>query len=225
MFPGAEYRLSQEDKESVLFEMLKRAKDEFQNHGGLNLPTMVDLFCADAFYSICALKMDLVAHSVGVDLEQLSGEGGIRMGLLQQAATIRQLTGLDQRLDLVNGDVMSYQGEYDLCLCAGGLYHINNPATLIARISTLTRKLLIIQTVIPSNVIESEPFFVTPAPHWSWGSRFNRKWLESELAKYGWTMLDADVRPMRANVHDWDKLSLTLLCIKDGLKAMQIENV
>lgn len=92
-------------------------------------------------------------------------------------------------------------------------------------LSTQTRKFLIIQTVIPSNVTESAPFFVTPAPHWSWGSRFNRKWLESELAKYGWAVLDADVRPMRANVHDWDRFSLTLFCIKDGLIAMQTEDV
>lgn len=223
LFPGAEYQLSQEDKQSVILGMLKRAKEEFENSGWTAPASMVDLFCADAFYSICALKMGLVGHSVGVDLEQQAGEGSIRMGVLQQAATIRSLSGLEQQLDLVGGDVMSYEGDFDLCLCAGGLYHINDPATLISRITAQTRKLLIVQTVIPSNVSESEPFFVTPAPHWTWGSRFNRNWLEAELTKNGWTVLDADVRPMRANIHDWDRLSLSLLCIKGEEKAMQVE--
>lgn len=215
LFLGQEYKFSQEDKQMVIFGMLERAKDEFViSRGERGLPSLVDLFCADAFYSIYALKMNLADHSVGVDLEQQAGEGSIRMGVLQQAAMIRSLTGLDQRLDLVCGDVMAYEGEYDVCLCAGGLYHINDPATLIAKITKQTRKLLLIQTIIPSNVSESEPFFVTPAPHWSWGSRFNRNWLEGVLAENDWTIIDADVSPLRANTHDWDRLSLSLLCIK-----------
>ena len=214
LFPSEEYQLSQEDKQTVLFGMLERAREEFERSGEAGLPSLVDLFCADAFYSIYALKMNLVSHSVGVDMEQQSGEGSIRMGVLQQAATIRSLSGLDQRLDLVSGDVMAYEGDYDVCLCAGGLYHINDPAALIAKITNQTRKLLLIQTIIPSNVSESEPFFVTPAPHWTLGSRFNRNWLEGVLVENGWTIIDADVRPLRANSHDWDRLSLSLLCVK-----------
>ena len=225
LFLGVEYQLSQEDKQEILFGLLKRAREEFVNTGGIGSPSMVDLFCADAFYSIYALKMDLVAHSVGVDLEQQAGEGGIRMGVLNQAATIRSLASLDKRLELVNGDVMRYEGSYDLCLCAGGLYHINDPAALISRITAQTRKLLIIQTVIPSNVGESEPFFVTPAPHWTWGSRFNRIWLEEELMKNGWTIVEADVRPMRANIHDWDRLSLSILCVKGQPKKIKQSGV
>jgi hypothetical protein len=216
LFPGSEYQLSQEDKQEILFELLKRAKDEFMcSHQ--RLPSLVDLFCADAFYSIYALKTNLVAHSVGIDLEQQAGEGSIRMGVLQQAATIRALLGLEGRLDLISGDVMAYEGEYDVCLCAGGLYHISDPAALIARITLQTRALLLIQTVIPSHISESEPFFVAPAPHWTWGSRFNRNWLEKILAENGWTILVEDTRPMRANTHNWDQLSLSVLCTKrDG---------
>lgn len=212
LFAGSEYRLSQEDKQAVLFNLLLRAKSD-STSGEAEL-SMVDLFCADAFYSIYALSKGLVAHATGVDLGEGSGEGSVRMGVLEQAALIRGLRGLDERLDLVNMDVMNYQGVYDLCLCAGGLYHIADPETLIKRITRQTRKLLIIQTVIPSDVSELEPFFVSPAPHWSWGSRFNRNWLIKILEDNGWRILAEDLRPMRANEHNWDRLSLSLLCSK-----------
>lgn len=216
IFPGGEYRLSQEDKQNEIMDMLQSAANEYAKQGSGKLPTMIDLFCADAYYSIRALKMGHISFATGYDLEQQAGEGKIRMGVLEQAKTIRKLVGLEERLHLVNEDVMNYEGEYDICLCAGGLYHISDPAALIERISSQTRNLLVIQTVLPLHISDLEPFFVAPAPHWTWGSRFNRKWLEVVLAKNGWVILDHKSRTMRANEHDWDKVSITLLCIKES---------
>lgn len=218
IFPGNEYRLSQEDKQNTIMTMLQLASNEFGKNQAGELPTMVDLFCADAYYSICALQNALVSSATGYDLEQQAGEGAIRMGVLEQAATIRSLTGLEERLHLFNEDVMTYEGVYDICLCAGGLYHISDPAALIERISRQTRSMLLIQTVIPSHIGDVEPFFVTPAPHWTWGSRFNRKWLEEILTKSGWSVIADEIRTMRANEHDWDKLSITLLCTRALIK-------
>lgn len=215
-FPGKEYRLSQEDKQNEILNMLQYAANEFGYKKSGELPTMVDLFCADAYYSICALHMGLISTATGYDLEQQAGEGKIRMGVLEQASTISELIGVEDRLRLVNEDVMSYEGEYDICLCAGGLYHISDPAALIERISSQTRNVLLVQTVIPANISEQESFFVTPAPHWSWGSRFNRKWLEAILVKNGWEIVRDKTNTMRANEHDWDKISITLLCVKSS---------
>ena len=78
-----------------------------------------------------------------------------------------------------------------------------------------TKNVLIIQTVIPDNIGESEPYFIEPAPHWNWGSRFNRKWLEGKLIENGWSIISSNIHRMNANVHDWDKLSFSALCVKN----------
>jgi SAM-dependent methyltransferase len=215
-FRAGGYNLSQEDKEPILFPLIDQAcqlvkAKTTSAHSTINL---IDLFCADAYYSIYALHNNLVQSAVGVDYEESSGEGFLRGGVLNQAEMISTLCGVRDRLVLKNGNVMTYEGKFDICLCFGGLYHIESPEELLARISDQTRHALVIQTVIPSNVDESEPFFISPAPNWTWGCRFNQKYLIQVLEKLGWEIVKTDLRPLRYNEHDWDKLSLSVLCIK-----------
>lgn len=215
-FRDGAYDLSQEDKEPVVIDYLEQAarivNERKSPQDGPS--SLVDLFCADAYYSIFALHRGLFQSAVGVDFEEKSGEGFVRGGVLDQAETIAALCGLQHRLVLNNSDVMDYTGTFDLCLCVGGLYHIADPAGLLKRITSQTRHALVIQTVIPSNVGEDAPFFVTPAPNWTWGCRFNKKYLLNVLEELGWLVSKVDVRPLRANIHEWDKLSLSLLCVK-----------
>lgn len=216
-FRDGGYDLSQQDKEPILFDFIKKASQIVKARGNgveTSPAILVDLFCADAYYSIFALHRNLFHSAVGVDFEEGSGEGFIRGGVLEQAETISNLCGLQDRLALRNCDVMNYEGNFDVCLCIGGLYHIADPLGLLRRVTAKTSCALVIQTVIPSNVSEDVPFFVTPAPHWTWGCRFNKKYLVESLEGLGWTVSALDVRPMRANIHLWDALSLSLLCVK-----------
>lgn len=220
-FRDGGYDLSQEDKAPILFDYIDRAGKIVR---GINTEkdapiSLVDLFCADAYYSLYALHHGLIDSAVGVDSEEGSGEGFIRGGVLDQAATIAKICATDEKLVLNKSDVMTYEGVFDICLCIGGLYHIADPTGLLRRVTAQTRHVLVIQTVIPSIVGEGVPFFVTPAPHWTWGSRFNRKYLTEALEGMGWTISAVDVSPLRANIHAWDNLSLSLLCVKNSAKA------
>lgn len=218
-FRNGGYDLSQEDKQPILFKFIERASEivKLRRAGLVNHKdyiSCVDLFCADAFYSIFAIQRGFVDSVMGVDYEEGSGEGFIRGGVLDQADTIAKLCDVNLQLNLTKGNVMEYTGEFDICLCIGGLYHISDPLALLQRITAQTRHALVIQTVIPSNVNEDEPFFVAPAPHWTWGSRFNRLYLVGAIEKMGWEVVAWDLKPLRANNNEWDKLSLSLVCSK-----------
>ncbi|MDO8343839.1 MAG: hypothetical protein Q7T48_11595 [Cellvibrio sp.] len=216
------YDLSQKIKEPILFNYIENASGIVKaRNGEKKTPSsLVDLFCADAYYSIYALHNDLVELAVGVDSEEGSGEGFVRGGVLDQADTISKICTLQGKLSLNKSDVMEYRGVFDICLCIGGLYHISDPLSLLRRISAQTRHVLVIQTIIPSHVNEETPFFVTPAPHWTWGSRFNKKYLIDALTGMGWTISAVDVKPMLVNSNEWDKLSLSLLCVKNPDKTV-----
>lgn len=210
--------ISQQDKEPILFKMIEKGSEIARTRKLKNSPlTLVDLFCADAYFSIYALHRALVDFAVGIDIEEGSGEGFIRGGVLDHADTIRKICKLEKQLELRKCDVNVYEGIYDICLCIGGLYHIEDPLGLLKRITDQTSHVLVIQTVIPANISENNPFFVSPAPHWTWGSRFNKKYLIDSLTTMGWTVNEEDVRPLRANIHEWDKLSLSLLCTKNNV--------
>lgn len=225
VFRRGEYGLSQEDKEPTIFGFLKRAQTFIQSEASdgwhADGVSLVDLFCADAYYSIYALQKGVCTSAVGVDLESGSAEGLIRNSVLEQAHFMADLCQLGDRLTLVNGDVMAYEGEFDICLCLGGLYHIADPLGLLRRITGQTRSVLIIQAVIPAGISEEEAFFVTPAPNWSWGCRFNKKFLTDALIEMGWVIEDSAVVPLRANEDKWDRLSLSLLCIRKDAECVR----
>lgn len=220
-FPSTFYRIggydvSQKNKAPILIDLIREAsalvkKRKAQPDEEVSL---VDLFCADAYYSIYALHHDFATFAVAIDCQEMSGEGSLRANVLEQANFISKLCGLQNRLLLINEDVLTYRGEFDICLCFGGLYHINNPYDLLKRITLRTKSALVIQTVITSNQGETRPFFISPAPDWSWGCRFNAIYLTNILQELGWKIIHQDIRSMEANTSSWDNLSLSILCVK-----------
>lgn len=208
------YDISQQDKQQIIFSLLDKAIAYCQGARptGTTL-RLVELFCADCFYSIYALKKG-VDSAVGIDLAEESGEGAIRGVVLDQALLVSGLLGQADKLTVLRQDVRDFQGEYELCICAGGLYHLENPAQLIRHISARIRRALVIQTVVSLEVSGEEPYFETPAPGWTWGCRFNDVYLIQLLKENGWDVRAVEKNELRANQKARDRGSLNIFCTR-----------
>lgn len=210
------YDTSQEDKQQIIFSLLDKAIGYCQGmrkaDGQLRL---VELFCADCFYSIYALKKG-VDSAVGIDLAEECGEGAIRSVVLDQALLIAGLLGQEDKLTVVRQDVREFQDEYDLCICAGGLYHLEDPAQLIRHISARISRALVIQTVVSLEKGSGEAYFESPAPGWTWGCRFNDIYLINLLKENGWDVRAVEKNELRANLKASDRGSLNILCTRLG---------
>jgi len=71
--------------------------------------------------------------------------------------------------------------KYNILLCAGGLYHLNNPEKLLRICHEITKHYLVVQSVVTLET-EDGDYFVKPAPGWKHGGWFTdarlRDWLE-----------------------------------------------
>jgi hypothetical protein len=208
------YDTSQQDKQKIIFNLLDKAIGYCQGMrkagGQLRL---VELFCADCFYSIYALQNG-ANSAVGIDLAEESGEGAIRGAVLDQALLVAGLLGQEDKLTVLRQDVRAFQGEYDLCICAGGLYHLEDPAQLIRHISARISRALVIQTVVSLENDSEEAYFESPAPGWTWGCRFNDIYLINLLKENGWSVQSIEQNELRTNLKASDRGSLNIFCTR-----------
>lgn len=172
-------------------------------------PSVLELFCADGFYGQIALQNG-ANNVVGYDLES---EDGKRIGILSQAALISKILGTQKRTKFLKEDVFNCHGNYEIIICAGGLYHIENPLKLIKHLHSLGNKYLIIQTVV-SNENHSPDYFESPSPQWTWGCRFSHDYLKNNLAPCGWKIINESFNLLPGNENPNDKGSSYFLCEK-----------
>lgn len=161
----------------------------------------VELFCADGYYATIALREG--ADSVlGVDLNEL---------YLLQAALMARLQGTDGKLTFKNLDVLDLTGEFDFAVCAGGLYHLDDPARLLKQLRSNVKHALVIQTVY-SMANEEADYFEAPAPGWTWGCRFSLGYLQDMVEAAGWKILHVETNELLGNTRREDRGSAYLLC-------------
>ena len=168
----------------------------------------VELFCADGFYSNYAARKG-VSQIIGVDLDIDSVER--RGGVLQQAKLITRLLGNSDKIAFQKTNVVDVSGTFDICICAGGLYHLTNPQELLAKWVCQIRRALVLQTVVSLEFDDSD-YFVTPAPGLSWGCRFSLKYLETMLEATGWEIIEQSNSELPGCLRDCDKGSAYMLC-------------
>lgn len=203
---------AQEDKQYIIFDYIKRAVEYIKQNFNEELPiTGVELFCADGFYSNYAVQNG-IDSMMGIDLEDLSGEGGKRSSVLDQARLATKLLNNSKKAKFQKGDVFNLKDSYDICLCLGGLYHLEDPEKLIALLKEKINKVLIVQTVV-SLETEDENYFETPCPGWNWGCRFSHNYLKKMLDRNGWKIIKEDRNEIIWNQRLCDRGSSYILCI------------
>ncbi len=122
-----------------------------------------------------------------------------------------RLLATEGRATFYDRDVFTIEGSYDLVICAGGLYHLSNPASLLEILQNHTRKAMVLQTVVPLDQTDPD-YFVSPAPDQNWGCRFSVAWLENTLRSQGWTILRTHFNELEANPLPKDRGSYSALC-------------
>jgi protein-L-isoaspartate O-methyltransferase len=192
--------LNQPVKERHLLALVARAL------AGLGpRPTCLELFSADGYYS-CRLKMlSPRARVTGVELDPEQ---------VRRAETIARRLGLHE-VSFRREDVWTFlersSETYDLVLCAGGLYHLSDPARLLQAVTRVARGYLVVQSVVTLET-EDPGYFVQPAKGWQHGCRFTHAWLRERLGALGWRIVEEARAELPGNRRPHDRGSSFFLC-------------
>lgn len=192
--------LNQPVKERHLMTLVARALSALDPW-----PNCLDLFSADGYYS-CRIKMlaqQVKITGVEVDPEQV-----------RRAQTIARRLGL-RDVSFRREDVWTFlqhsSEAYDLVLCAGGLYHVSDPAGLLKMVKRVARGYLVVQSVVTLETEDSD-YFVQPAKGWQHGCRFTHAWLRARLGELGWPVLQEIRAELPGNRRPHDRGSSFFLC-------------
>lgn len=195
------FLINQRCKEPPIESFLRRALARLGDG-----PACADLFCADGYYSCLLKTIAPAARVTGVDLD------GEELERARLAARALELDGVEfVRMDV--RDFLAPAAAYDLVLCAGGLYHLADPADLIARLARATRRFALVQSVVTLDT-EDPSYFVTPAPGWRHGSRFTHARLAGWLTGSGLAILDEKRNVLAGNRRASSRGSSYFLCAK-----------
>jgi hypothetical protein len=127
--------------------------------------SFAELFCADGYYA-------MVARSLGC--KPCLGIDNNRDKHTQISPSIAQKLGLDS-ISFLESDILANSkfDSFDIVANVGGLYHTEKPEEILIMSYEMSRKFLIIQNVV-SLANNSESYFESPAPGWTWGSRHSK---------------------------------------------------
>jgi hypothetical protein len=177
------YRPNQRIKEPLIVGYMIYAMGKLKAQGVHPL-TVCELFCADAYYSF-------VARRFGAD--RCDAFDNDKDGFLEQAHVIARVLKETENVGIHKTDIYDMPPDYraSIVVNAGGLYHLTDPLRAMDLSYEMSRDYLIIQSCI-SLANEDENYFETPAPGWTWGSRFSFAYLRKEILKRGWKIVDSD---------------------------------
>lgn len=190
---------NQAAKQEPLFRMVDEALQTVRQRA-LD-PTVLELFCADGFYSTYAAQHS-ATRAVGIDKDPRE---------IDKARLAARLLGV-RNVDFRVGDVLTSADRAAIGICAGGLYHLSDPAALLAKLRDQISQVLVIQTVF--HIGRTEPdYFETPAPGLTWGSRFSWSYLLDMTAHSGWQVVRSERNELSGNDRPEDRGSAYLLCV------------
>lgn len=194
------HHLNQPIKDSAILSHLAEALADLPSEANC-----LDLFCSDGYYSCHMKQLREDAEVVAIDLD----EDHIKRG-----KTMAHILGFDH-IAFVNEDVANYlsttSAQFDVTLCAGGLYHVENPLYFIDLVTSCTTNYLIVQSVVTLET-EAEDYFVQPANGWQHGCRFSHAWLKKQLMNFNWNIVREDLLELPGNRRLHDKGSSHFLC-------------
>jgi hypothetical protein len=191
---------NQRCKQQNLFNLIDRAVSLCKNK--TQCIRGVELFCSDGFYAQYAIKGG-ASLMFGIDKNR---------HYISKARLITKILGNSDKIRFACRDVFDIKGIYDLCICAGGLYHLSNPHELLHLLADTIEVVLVIQTVY-SLAKTHDTYFEIPAPGWAHGCRFSLNYLLKMVEDSGWKILDKTTNQLEGNKRLDDRGSAYLLCV------------
>ena len=169
--------------------------------------TFAELFCADGYYAMAARHLG-VSASIGIDNN--------RDGFFAIANKVAERLGIDN-CTFIEMDVNDIETLTPLDIVAniGGLYHVENPDAILEKSYALARRFLVVQNVV-SLASENVDYYESPAPGWTWGSRYSRRSFEKLIENKGWNIIDRHFNILEGNERLEDRGSVYFLIQKDN---------
>jgi hypothetical protein len=159
------YKPNQIAKSQIITAYIAYALSNSIQDDGANI-SFAELFCADGYYA-------MVARNLGC--KPCFGIDNNRDKHTKIAPFIAQKLGLDNVFFLESNISPNSKFEkFDIVANIGGLYHTENPEEILKMSFEMAGRYLIIQNVV-SLANDIENYFESPAPGWTWGSRYSRK--------------------------------------------------
>jgi hypothetical protein len=156
--------------------------------------SFAELFCADGFFAMSAIHLGATS-SYGVDNDR-DNQSGVMTAIADRL-------GLDVGLKKMEVADIDRLEQVDIVANVGGLYHVSNPDEILEKSYRLARRFLVVQTVV--SIANNDPdYFETPAPGWTWGSRYSRNSFERHLASKNWKIVDSHFNLLEGNTREED---------------------
>ena len=203
------YKRTQRTKSSNIFPLINDALTELARSKTGDIKA-VDLFASDSYFGIATLQMNNRVSMIAIDLLEGSGEGEKRINHGDQAILAAKILGLDNRFEYRKMSVLEFNQSVDLIINTGGLYHIENPKKLLENLRRCCSSFMVLQTIVHEE-FDFESFFETPAPNWTWGSRFSMNYLRQIVAETNWKIRYEAFHIVDSNLHQKDRGSAYML--------------
>ncbi len=126
--------------EARLASRLALVKQLIDRHGGLQGQQVLDVGCADGFFSFAASAWG-AREVVGIDINADEIQKAQWLCARMSHGPMRFAVN-----DLRNVQPDNAGGQFDVVLCHGVLYHFDDPVGLMARMGAMTREALIVDT-------------------------------------------------------------------------------
>jgi hypothetical protein len=167
--------------------------------------SFAELFCADGYYAMMARRLGATA-SMGIDND--------REGHFATAIAVSKALGLDDvRFLKLEVDAIDTLPAVDIVANVGGLYHVANPLEILRKSHRLASRYLVVQNVV-SLATRDPTYFQSPAPGWTWGSRFSVQSFDAAIRETGWEVVDRHFNELEGNERPEDRGSLYYLIRK-----------
>jgi hypothetical protein len=196
--PGI-YGPNQRCKEPIILAYIQWAIAKCRDK--LDAPvSFAELFCADAYYAMAASHFG-ATDCIGIDDNRHNPSNNV-MGIIE-ALGFKNVRFVD--MDVQDIDRLE---PVDIVANVGGLYHVTNPAEVLAKSHRMAKRFLIVQTVVSLARTEGD-YFETPAPGLTWGSRYSRQAFETLLRQY--KVVDMHFNELEGNGRPEDRGSVYAL--------------
>ena len=203
VLPGI-YELNQKSKEPVISAYIQYAIAKTKVNTKSQV-SFAELFAADCYYAMLACHFG-ATKSIGIDnnISEFSAH----------ATPIAKALGIEN-FEFILADVNNIDQleKVDIVANLGGLYHVSNPREIIEKSFHMASKFLIIQTVV-SMTNDDEDYFESPAPGWTWGSRFSKSSFDKLIKELNYDIVDQHFNELEGNDRLEDKGSVYYLIRK-----------
>lgn len=196
---------NQKAKAPVITAYIAYAAAKCETKNDSPTPSFTELFCADGYYTMVASRLGC-SPCIGIDNNS--------QGYLDKAKAIVDRLGL-RNCRFVQSEINQKSSfePTDIVANLGGLYHANNPKEILQNSFIQARQFLIVQSVV-SLATDDDKYFESPAPGWTWGSRYSRSFFHKMITDICPNIVDHHFNVLTGNQRMEDRGSVYYLLKK-----------